>query len=57
MTTFDEVINLYYKHDKYKKFTYPELYYTLHHRYYAFDILSSYKSENIDDCKSLLSFL
>ena len=27
MTTFDEVINLYYKHDKYKKFTYPELYY------------------------------
>ena len=27
MTTFDEIINLYYKHDKYKKFTYPELYY------------------------------
>ena len=27
MTTFDEVINLYYKHDKYKKNTYPELYY------------------------------
>ena len=27
MTTFDEIINLYYKHDKYKKNTYPELYY------------------------------
>ena len=27
MTTFDEIINLYHKHDKYKKFTYPELYY------------------------------
>ena len=27
MTTFDEIINLYYKHDKYKKYTYPELYY------------------------------
>ena len=27
MTTFDEVINLYYKHNKYKKNTYPELYY------------------------------
>ena len=27
MTTFDEVINLYYRHDKYKKNTYPELYY------------------------------
>ena len=27
MTTFDEVINLYHKHDKYKKNTYPELYY------------------------------
>ena len=27
MTTFHEIINLYYKHDKYKKFTYPELYY------------------------------
>ena len=27
MTTFDQIINLYYKHDKYKKFTYPELYY------------------------------
>lgn len=27
MTTFDEIINLYYKHNKYKKFTYPELYY------------------------------
>ena len=27
MTTFDEVIKLYYNHDKYKKFTYPELYY------------------------------
>ena len=26
MTTFDEIINLYYKHDKYKKYTYPELY-------------------------------
>ena len=27
MTTFDEIINLYYKFDKYKKNTYPELYY------------------------------
>ena len=27
MTTFDEVINLYYHFDKYKKNTYPELYY------------------------------
>ena len=27
MTTFDEVIKLYYKHKKYKKFTYSELYY------------------------------
>ena len=27
MTTFDEIIKLHYKHDKYKKFTYPELYY------------------------------
>ena len=27
MTTFDEVINLYYNFDKYKKNTYPELYY------------------------------
>ena len=27
MTTFDEIIKLYYKFDKYKKFTYPELYY------------------------------
>ena len=27
MTTFDEVIKLYYNYDKYKKFTYPELYY------------------------------
>ena len=27
MTTFDEIINLYYKFNKYKKNTYPELYY------------------------------
>ncbi len=27
MTTFAEIINLYYKFDKYKKNTYPELYY------------------------------
>ena len=27
MTTFDEVISLYYNFDKYKKNTYPELYY------------------------------
>ena len=27
MTTFDEIINLYFKFDKYKKNTYPELYY------------------------------
>jgi len=27
MTTFDEVINLYYNFEKYKKNTYPELYY------------------------------
>ena len=27
MTTFDEVIGLYYNFDKYKKNTYPELYY------------------------------
>ena len=27
MTTFDQIINLYYKFDKYKKNTYPELYY------------------------------
>ena len=27
MTTFDEVIKLYYQFNKYKKFTYPELYY------------------------------
>ena len=27
MTTFDEIIKLHYKQDKYKKFTYPELYY------------------------------
>tara|TARA_R100000353_G_scaffold154095_1_gene112774 strand:+ start:73 stop:486 length:414 start_codon:yes stop_codon:yes gene_type:complete len=27
MTTFDEIINLYYKFDKYKKNTYPDLYY------------------------------
>ena len=27
MTTFDEIINLYYKFDKYKKNTYPELYF------------------------------
>ena len=27
MTTFDEIINLYYRFDKYKKNTYPELYY------------------------------
>ena len=27
MTTFDEIVKLYYKFDKYKKNTYPELYY------------------------------
>jgi hemolysin-activating ACP:hemolysin acyltransferase len=27
MTTFDEIINLYYKFNKYKKNTYPDLYY------------------------------
>ena len=27
MTSFDEVIKLYYQFNKYKKFTYPELYY------------------------------
>tara|TARA_Y100001970_G_scaffold277292_1_gene381227 strand:- start:630 stop:1043 length:414 start_codon:yes stop_codon:yes gene_type:complete len=27
MTTFDEIINLYFQHDKYKKFTYSDLYY------------------------------
>ena len=27
MTTFDEIIDLYFQHDKYKKFTYSDLYY------------------------------